>query len=55
MPELGLAVKPFGDNPGNAIDASTPGTLSASSVIRFTTASVRSSEAASGNCTATIT
>ena len=49
MPELGLAVNPLGERPGNATEAATPGTFMAKSLMRRMTASVRSSEAASGN------
>ena len=49
MPELGLAVNPLGERPGNATEAATPGTFMARSLMRRMTASVRSREAASGN------
>jgi hypothetical protein len=50
-PEFDALVKPFTDWPGKAIRSFTPGTALAISEARRTTASVRSSEAASGSCT----
>ena len=49
MPAFGALVKPLIDRPGNATVDSTPGTLPAMSDMRRITASVRSSEAASGS------
>ena len=49
MPLFGEAVKPFGERPGKATDEATPGTFLAMSLMRRTTASVRSSDAASGS------
>ena len=50
VPEFGLTVNPLIERPGNATDASTPGCLRAISDIFRITASVRSSDAASGSC-----
>src|SRR5688572_12790687 len=50
MPEFGLTVKPLIERPGNAMASATPGCSSASVDMRRMTASVRSSEAASGSC-----
>lgn len=49
MPLLGELVNPLIESPGNSTASVTPGCLSAISVIRRMTASVRSSEAASGS------
>ena len=46
---FGVLTKPLMDRPGNCTACSTPGCFSAMSAICRTTASVRSSEAASGN------
>ena len=50
MPEFELLVKPLIDRPGNAIELSTPGVFRPMSLMRRITSSVRSSDAASGNC-----
>ena len=49
MPAFGALVKPLIDRPGKAIDDSTPGISLAMADIWRITASVRSSEAASGS------
>ncbi len=49
MPALGLLVKPLIDRPGKATADSTPGCLSAISLILRITSSVRSSVAPSGS------
>ena len=49
MPSLGDTLKPLMLNPGKATALSTPGCLRPMSDMRRMTASVRSSEAASGN------
>ena len=50
MPAFGLFANPFTDRPGNATACSTPSCASAMSDILRITASVRSSDAASGSC-----
>jgi hypothetical protein len=54
-PELGLLMKPLADRPGKATECLMPGTFMAMSLIWRMTASVRSSEAASGSCTTATT
>ena len=49
VPALGLAVRLMGERPARSIVAITPGTPRAMALTRSTTASVRSSEAASGS------
>ena len=50
MPAFALLVKPLIDRPGNATACSTPSVLSAMSLMRCITSSVRSSVAPSGSC-----